>query len=49
MLPVARGLDCLINLKDLGEAIGIAARHPGARLGIVEIRPVMELPSVPSG
>jgi hypothetical protein len=30
------------------EAIGIAARHPGARLGAVEIRPVMELAGLPT-
>jgi hypothetical protein len=33
----------LIEAKDLDEAIGIAASHPGARLGTVEVRPVMEL------
>src|SRR3954451_18071665 len=32
----------LIDAKDLDEAIGIAARIPGARWGTVEIRPVME-------
>jgi hypothetical protein len=39
----------LIDVKDLDEAIGIAARHPGARVGTVEIRPVMELPALPTG
>ncbi len=39
----------LIDVKDLDEAIGIAARHPGARLGTVEIRPVAELPGLPIG
>lgn len=38
----------LIDVKDLDEAIGIAARHPGARLGTVEIRPVMELAGLPT-
>ncbi|MGH9769062.1 MAG: YciI family protein [Blastocatellia bacterium] len=38
----------LINAKDLDEAIGIAARIPGARIGIVEIRPVMELAGLPT-
>ena len=33
----------LIDAKDLDEAIGIAARIPGARLGTIEIRPVMEM------
>jgi hypothetical protein len=37
----------LIDAKDLDEAIGIAARIPGARLGTVEIRPVMEIPGLP--
>jgi hypothetical protein len=37
----------LIEAKDLDEAIGIAARHPGARVGTVEIRPVMELAGLP--
>jgi hypothetical protein len=39
----------LIDAKDLDEAIGIAARHPGARLGTVEIRPVMEIAGLPAG
>ena len=34
---------CLIDAKNLDEAIGIAGRHPGARLGTVEIRPVQEM------
>ena len=38
----------LIDAKDLDEAIGIAARIPGARLGTVEIRPVMELAGLPT-
>src|SRR5688572_26691554 len=33
----------LVEAKDLNEAIGIAARIPGARKGTVEVRPVMEL------
>ncbi|MCI0639369.1 MAG: YciI family protein [Gemmataceae bacterium] len=38
----------LIDAKDLDEAIGIAARHPGVRVGTVEIRPVMELAGLPT-
>jgi hypothetical protein len=38
----------LLDAKDLDEAIGIAARHPGARLGTVEIRPVLEIPGLPN-
>ncbi|HLN02002.1 MAG TPA: YciI family protein [Bryobacteraceae bacterium] len=37
----------MINAKDLDEAIGIAARIPGARKGTVEIRPVIEIPALP--
>jgi hypothetical protein len=37
----------LIDARDLDEAIAIAARHPGARLGTVEIRPVMEIEGLP--
>jgi hypothetical protein len=38
----------LIDVKNLDEAISIAERHPGARLGTVEIRPVVELPGLPT-
>src|SRR5262245_19300776 len=37
----------LVDAKDLDEAITIAAKIPGARLGTVEIRPVMEIPGLP--
>jgi hypothetical protein len=37
----------LINAKDLDEAIGIAARIPGAGVGTVEIRPVLEIAGLP--
>jgi hypothetical protein len=37
----------LIDAKDLDEAIGIAAQIPGARVGTVEIRPVLEIPGLP--
>jgi hypothetical protein len=33
----------LVEARDLNEAIQVAARIPGARLGSVEVRPVMEL------
>jgi hypothetical protein len=39
----------LINARDLDEAIGIAERIPIARLGTVEIRPVIEIPGLPQG
>lgn len=38
----------LVNAKDLDEALEIAARIPGARKGTVEIRPVVEIPGLPS-
>jgi hypothetical protein len=38
----------LINAKDLDEAIGIASRIPGARTGTIEIRPVIEMPGLPT-
>jgi hypothetical protein len=37
----------LIDAKNLDEAIGIAARIPGARVGTVEIRPVLEVAGLP--
>jgi hypothetical protein len=37
----------LVDVKDLDEAIDIAARIPGARLGAVEIRPIVQLPGLP--
>jgi hypothetical protein len=38
----------LVEAKDLNEAIGIAGRIPGGRWGTVEIRPVMEIPGLPT-
>lgn len=37
----------LINARDLDEAIDIAARIPGVRVGTVEIRPVIEVANLP--
>jgi hypothetical protein len=37
----------LVDARDLDEAIGIAERLPGARLGTVEVRPVVELGGLP--
>ena len=37
----------MIEAKDLDEAIGIAARIPGARKGTVEIRPVIKVAGLP--
>ena len=38
----------LIDAKDLDEAIDIATRIPGARVGTVEIRPVIEVAGLPT-
>jgi hypothetical protein len=37
----------LIDVKNLDEAIGIAARIPMVHKGTVEIRPVVEIPGLP--
>jgi hypothetical protein len=37
----------LINAKDFDEAVRIAARIPGARIGTVEVRPVTEVTGLP--
>jgi hypothetical protein len=34
----------LVEARDLDEAIGIAARIPSARVGTIEVRPVVESP-----
>jgi len=36
----------LVEAKDLDEAIGLAARIPSARVGTVEVRPLVESPGV---
>jgi hypothetical protein len=37
----------LITARDLNEALAVAAKHPGARLGSVEVRRLVELPDLP--
>src|SRR5438874_498475 len=37
----------LIEVDSKEQAVAIAARHPGARLGAVEVRPVLEIPNLP--
>jgi hypothetical protein len=37
----------LIDAKDLDEAVSIAARIPGARIGTVEVRPVTDVEGLP--
>lgn len=36
----------LIDVKNLDEALAVAARIPGARKGTVEVRPVLEIPGL---
>jgi hypothetical protein len=38
----------LIDARDLDDAIRIAERIPPARFGTIEIRPVMEIPGLPT-
>jgi hypothetical protein len=38
----------LVDVKDLDEALAIAARIPGARRGTVEVRPIVELAGLPA-
>jgi hypothetical protein len=37
----------LVDVKNREEAIAIASRIPGARIGTVEVRPVTEVPGLP--
>lgn len=37
----------IIDVENLDEAIRIAERHPGAAVGAVEIRPILEIPNLP--
>src|SRR5512147_2469373 len=34
----------IVEAKDLDEAVGFAARIPGAKTGSIEVRPIMKLP-----
>jgi hypothetical protein len=34
----------IVEAKDLDEAVGLAARIPGAKTGCIEVRPIMKLP-----
>ena len=38
----------LVDVTDLDEAIGIAARIPMARKGTIEIRPIIEIKGLPT-
>jgi hypothetical protein len=37
----------LVDVADLDEAIAVAAQTPGARVGTIEIRPLIELEGLP--
>ena len=37
----------LINARNLSEAVSIAAKVPGARIGTVEVRPLIEITGLP--
>jgi hypothetical protein len=39
----------IVNARDLDEAIEIAGRIPVATRGTIEVRPIMEIPGLPSG
>jgi hypothetical protein len=39
----------LISAKDLDEAMSVAARIPAARVGTIEIRPIVEIAGLPAG
>ncbi|HET7266278.1 MAG TPA: YciI family protein [bacterium] len=39
----------LLDVTDLDEAIAIAGRLPSAKLGTIEIRPILEVRGVPDG
>jgi hypothetical protein len=34
----------IVEARDLDEAVGLAARIPGAKTGCIEVRPIMKLP-----
>ena len=38
----------LINARNLNDAISIATRVPGARIGTVEVRPLIEITGLPN-
>ena len=39
----------IIDVDTPGEAVEIAARHLGARVGTVEVRPLLEIAGLPTG
>ena len=39
----------IIDVPTVEEAVRIAARHPGARVGTVEVRRLLDIPGLPEG
>jgi hypothetical protein len=39
----------LINVDNIEQALAVASRHPGLKFGTVEVRPVLEIPGLPTG
>ncbi len=39
----------LVEARDLDDAIGVAARIPGARMGSIEVRPIQSMSNRPTG
>jgi len=39
----------LVEARDLDEVLEVAARIPAARVGTVEVRPVLDVPGLPTG
>jgi hypothetical protein len=37
----------LVDVKDMDEAVDIASRIPAAKIGVVEVRPVMDIQGLP--
>src|SRR5947209_13478878 len=37
----------IIEAENIDEAVAVAARHPGARFGSVEVQPIMEIDGLP--
>ena len=38
----------MIDVKDLDDAINVAARIPSAKKGTIEIRPMIDIPNLPT-
>jgi hypothetical protein len=52
--PFAETTECLggyyvVDVRDLNDAIAIAAKHPGARISTVEVRRLVDLTALPAG